>query len=110
MIDLTATCCRIIDSLIGNLCEARILSYWLIFDAPYYYSYGCSVFVSLVTDNSGHPGVEGITNGVIFSSPVIDESGVVYVGSNDNNLTAFNSDGSIKWTFTTGNWVDSSLP
>ena len=51
---------------------------------------------------------KSITNGVIFSSPVIDESGVVYVGSNDNNLTAFNSDGSIKWTFTTGNWVDSS--
>ena len=51
---------------------------------------------------------KSITNGVIFSSPVIDESGVVYVGSNDNNLTAFNADGSIKWTFTTGNWVDSS--
>ena len=51
---------------------------------------------------------KSITNGAIFSSPVIDESGVVYVGSNDNNLTAFNSDGSIKWTFTTGNWVDSS--
>ena len=70
---------------------------------------GCFVFVSLVTDNSGHPGVKSITNGVIFSSPVIDESGVAYVGSNDNNLTAFNSDGSIKWTFTTGT-ADSSPP
>ena len=48
------------------------------------------------------------TQGIIFSSPVIDENGIVYVGSNDNNLTAFNTDGSIKWTFTTGNWVDSS--
>jgi len=48
------------------------------------------------------------TQGIIFSSPVIDEKGIVYVGSNDNNLTAFNTDGSIKWTFTTGNWVDSS--
>ena len=48
------------------------------------------------------------TNGVIFSSPAIDESGVIYVGSNDNNLTAVNSNGSIKWTFPTGNWVDSS--
>ena len=48
------------------------------------------------------------TQGIIFSSPVIDENGIVYVGSNDNNLSAFNTDGSIKWTFTTGNWVDSS--
>ena len=48
------------------------------------------------------------TNGVIFSSPAIDENGVIYVGSNDNNLTAVNSNGSIKWTFPTGNWVDSS--
>ena len=51
---------------------------------------------------------KGTTNGVIFSSPVIDGNGVIYVGSNDNNLTAFNPDGSIKWTFATGNWVDSS--
>ena len=50
----------------------------------------------------------GETQGIIFSSPVIDDNGIVYVGSNDNNLTAFNTDGSIKWTFTTGNWVDSS--
>ena len=50
----------------------------------------------------------GETRGIIFSSPVIDENGIVYVGSNDNNLTAFNTDGSIKWTFTTSNWVDSS--
>jgi outer membrane protein assembly factor BamB len=50
----------------------------------------------------------GETRGIIFSSPVIDDNGIVYVGSNDNNLTAFNTDGSIKWTFTTGNWVDSS--
>ena len=48
------------------------------------------------------------TNGVIFSSPAIDENGVIYVGSNDNNLTAINSNGSTKWTFPTGNWVDSS--
>ena len=39
---------------------------------------------------------------------MIDGNGVIYVGSNDNNLTAFHPDGSIKWTFATGNWVDSS--
>ena len=48
------------------------------------------------------------TGGVIFSSPAIASDGTVYVGSNDNKLHAFNSDGSAKWTFTTGNWVDST--
>ena len=51
---------------------------------------------------------QGNTNGIIFSSPVIDDDGVIYVGSNDNNLTSFNPDGGVKWTFPTGNWVDSS--
>jgi len=46
--------------------------------------------------------------GVIFSSPAIASDGTVYVGSNDNKLHAFNSDGSTKWAFTTGNWVDST--
>ena len=46
--------------------------------------------------------------GVIFSSPAISSDGTVYVGSNDNKLHAFNSDGSTKWAFTTGNWVDST--
>ena len=37
---------------------------------------------------------QGSTGGVIFSSPAIDESGVIYIGSNDNSLHAFNSNGS----------------
>ena len=43
-----------------------------------------------------------------FSSPAIAADGSIYIGSNDNKLHAFNSDGSIKWTFTAGNWVDST--
>ena len=45
---------------------------------------------------------------MIFSSPALDQNGTVYVGSNDNKLYAYNSDGTVKWDFTTGNWVDSS--
>jgi outer membrane protein assembly factor BamB len=32
----------------------------------------------------------------------------VYVGSNDNNLYAINPDGSLKWSYTTGDLVQSS--
>ena len=46
--------------------------------------------------------------GVVFSSPAVDGSGIVYVGSNDNSLHAFNTDGSTKWTYSTDNWVDST--
>ena len=49
------------------------------------------------------------TGGVLFSSPAIDSSGKIYIGSNDNKLHAISSlDGSTAWTFTTGNWVDST--
>ncbi len=44
----------------------------------------------------------------IFSSPVIDESGVIYVGSADHNFYALNADGSEKWRFTTGEIIDSA--
>ena len=49
------------------------------------------------------------TDGILFSSPTIDSSGKIYVGSNDNKLHAFSStDGSAIWTFTTGSWVDTT--
>ena len=49
------------------------------------------------------------TGGVLFSSPAIDSSGKIYIGSNDDKLHAISSlDGSTIWTFTTGNWVDST--
>ena len=34
--------------------------------------------------------------------------GTIYVGGADNNLHALNPDGSLKWKFATGNWVESS--
>jgi len=50
------------------------------------------------------------TGGVVFSSPAIATDGTVYVGSNDNKLHAFNSDGTKAWDTngTIGNWVDST--
>ena len=48
------------------------------------------------------------TGGVIFSSPAIGSDGTIYIGSNDNKLHAFNSNGSSKWTFLAGNWIDST--
>ncbi len=44
----------------------------------------------------------------IFSTPIVDANGVVYVGSADHNFYAINSDGSEKWRFPTGEIIDSS--
>ncbi len=44
----------------------------------------------------------------IFSTPVIDENGVIYVGSADHNFYALNPDGREKWRFTTGEIIDSA--
>jgi uncharacterized repeat protein (TIGR02543 family) len=49
------------------------------------------------------------TDGILFSSPTIDSSGKIFIGSNDNKLHAISSaDGSSIWTFTTGSWVDTT--
>jgi outer membrane protein assembly factor BamB len=44
----------------------------------------------------------------IFSSPVIDGEGNVYVGSADHYFYALNRDGSLKWKVKTGEVIDSS--
>jgi outer membrane protein assembly factor BamB len=44
----------------------------------------------------------------IFSSPVVDEDGVCYVGSADHTFYAINPDGSVKWRIKTGEIIDSS--
>jgi outer membrane protein assembly factor BamB len=44
----------------------------------------------------------------IFSTPVIDENGVIYVGSADHNFYALNPDGREKWRFTTDEIIDSA--
>jgi len=42
------------------------------------------------------------SNGEINSSPVIDEKGDVYFGSEDGNVYALNVDGTLKWSYATG--------
>ncbi len=44
----------------------------------------------------------------IFSTPVIDGDGVVYVGSADHNFYAIQPDGREKWRFPTGEIIDSA--
>lgn len=44
----------------------------------------------------------------IFSTPVIDGEGNVYVGSADHNFYALAPDGSLRWQFTTGEIIDSA--
>ncbi|MBK8985308.1 MAG: PQQ-binding-like beta-propeller repeat protein [Chloroflexi bacterium] len=44
----------------------------------------------------------------IFSTPVIDEQGIIYVGSADHNFYALHPDGREKWRFTTGEIIDSA--
>jgi eukaryotic-like serine/threonine-protein kinase len=44
----------------------------------------------------------------VESSPAIGADGTVYVGSDDNKLYAINPDGSLKWTYITGDYVRSS--
>lgn len=46
--------------------------------------------------------------GAIFSSPTLAPDGTVFVGSNDHFLYAVNPNGSLKWSFETGDWVDST--
>ena len=44
----------------------------------------------------------------IFSTPVIDAQGVVYVGSADHFFYALQPDGKLKWKFETGEIIDSA--
>ncbi len=44
----------------------------------------------------------------IFSSPVIDGNGTVYVGSADRTFYALDVDGGVRWRFETGEIIDSA--
>ncbi|EDY84738.1 PQQ enzyme repeat domain protein [Verrucomicrobiia bacterium DG1235] len=48
------------------------------------------------------------TVGSIFGAPAVGADGAVYVGSRDSKVYAVNPDGTQKWVFETGDWVDSS--
>lgn len=68
--------------------------------------------------NSGHANVIPRYNGKapwsyktgrgIFSSPVVDGSEHIYIGSADRTFYVFNSDGSVAWTFPTNEIIDSA--
>ncbi len=44
----------------------------------------------------------------IFASPVIDDEGMIYVGSADHSFYALRPDGSLAWRFLTGEIIDSA--
>jgi outer membrane protein assembly factor BamB len=44
----------------------------------------------------------------IFSTPIVDEDGIIYFGSADHNFYAINPDGREKWRFRTGEIIDSA--
>ena len=46
------------------------------------------------------------TGGAIYSSATLGSDGTVYIGSGDNSVYALNSDGTLKWSFAAGDWVD----
>lgn len=49
------------------------------------------------------------TQGVIYSSPAIDEAGNVYVGSEDGDLYSLTAEGQLRWVYGDAtDWIDSS--
>lgn len=44
----------------------------------------------------------------IFSTPIIDADGTIYVGSADHLFYALNTDGTVKWSIRTGELIDSA--
>lgn len=44
-----------------------------------------------------------------YSTPVTGSDGTIYIGSGDGILYALNSDGTLKWTYTTGNTIYGSV-
>ncbi|AKB37164.1 cell surface protein [Methanosarcina siciliae C2J] len=44
-------------------------------------------------------------SGIRYCGPSIGSEGTIYVGSNDNKIYALNPDGTLKWNYTTGDYV-----
>jgi len=58
------------------------------------------------TDNSTQKWAKQLTTSAIYSGPVIDESGYIFVGAEDNKVYKVNpADGSVVWSFTAGGKV-----
>lgn len=48
------------------------------------------------------------TLGSVFGSAAVGEDGSIYFGSRDNKVYCVSAEGSLRWEFETGDWVDSS--
>ena len=46
------------------------------------------------------------TGGTIYSSVTLASDGTAFIGSGDNKVYALNTDGTLKWEYETGDWVD----
>jgi|GEM_PF-1614383 len=58
------------------------------------------------TDNGTQKWAKRLTTSAIYSGPVIDESGYIFVGADDNRVYKVNpADGSVVWSFTAGGKV-----
>jgi len=52
-----------------------------------------------------------VTGGAVTSSPAIDNNGMIYIGSSDNNFYAINAEtGALEWKYTTGGAINHSSP
>ena len=49
-----------------------------------------------------------IEGGAVYSSPAVGPDGVIYVGSLDNSLYAVNPNGTLRWSYPTGDGIRSS--
>jgi outer membrane protein assembly factor BamB len=45
----------------------------------------------------------------VDSSPAIDSDGTIYFGSDNHKIYALDSDGSLEWSYKTGDMVESAL-
>ena len=61
----------------------------------------------LVADPPSEPiNWEYVTGSAIYSSVTLGNDGTAYIGSGDSSVYAVNSDGTLKWSYQTGDWVD----
>ena len=64
---------------------------------------------TVTASGTGAPLWSYLTGGrVSFSAACLADDGTIYIGSQDDNLYAFNPDGSLKWSYATGGDLESS--
>jgi outer membrane protein assembly factor BamB len=81
---------------------------------------GTTYLITVDSKNAGVPGTftlsltdslwQATTTDSVTGSPAVAPDGSIYVGSTDNSLYAFNADGSVKWSYATGGFIDTCSP